>query len=285
MRKLNRQINGDCVLFKEVQPSNEQARAPVWVRLDRFTKKIPIDLLQLSLSKGLTNPARIFIFLKLNYNGKVWNYERTCNVIRAELGIKDKRTVKKHIRMLMGLRWVGYNQEIDLLHIRSWDTINQLCKFRSKAACFYESKFYESADHFRAFAAAAIISKHIRWLDKKIKIDKRGQSFKGRDFSNGPSYRLYSNSLLANLLKCSKKTASELRNLAHQYRYIFSEQNFLVLDSGFEDAPNLKAVNSFRAKYGIAGYVTKRKGIMCVQTANKIYPEIRLGKLKRLQKR
>lgn len=285
MKKLNRQINEGSPLFNSVQPSDKLRSAPVRVRLDRFTKKIPIDLLQLSLSNGITNATRIFIFLKLNYNGKVWNYEKTCNVIRSELGIKDKRTVKKHIRMLMGLRWIGYNQERDLLHIRSWYTISQLCKFRSKAACFYESKFYESADHFRAFATAAIISKHIKWLDKKIRIDKRGQSFKGRDYINGPSYRLYSNSLLANLLKCSKKTASELQNLAHRHRYIFSEPNFLPLDSRFEHRSDLNTVNAFRAKYGITGYVTKRKGIMCTQTPNKIYPEIRLGKLKRLQKR
>src|ERR1700721_134458 len=99
--------------------------------------QIPLQLLNYIQEKGLVTAFKLYMYMKCMTSGKILLQHPIIRYMGEYLGIKDKRTVNRHLEALRALNWVGYNSESELYFIRSFTSIRKKLGFKKRTAATF----------------------------------------------------------------------------------------------------------------------------------------------------
>lgn len=160
--------------------------------------------------------------------------------IKKKVGIKDNRTLSKHLLSLRKLNWVGYNPKSGYYFIRSFAFVMEQQGFKG----FQAVKCHPQTDlkNFDAFLFATVIGAKVkrfeyfvnrqRWASRFV-TNKRGVTNHNlQPSSDLPEYFGLSVATMAKTLKLSHSRAWELKNEAEKHGYLKSNNKFKELVTG-----------------------------------------------------
>lgn len=189
---------------------------------------LPIELLEYSYFKKYEKALALLLYFKSKSDGILNVKSIDFNDLKKQTRISDRRTVKKYIKILLKLNWIGYNIKTGNYFLRSFSVIGKFNSFNNKVAV----KFYNAdIKNIKSFIEAAIISKSIRaqkYATEKsiIKLAGKAALKNGRAlqaFRQQKGYPLYyglSNERIAQLLKISKSHGNRAKLNAEKSGYL-----------------------------------------------------------------
>jgi len=232
---------------------------------------VPIELLRYAFRNKCISPIRLFIYLKMVSDGQVLNKSRFIMDFCKDLGIKEKRTIKKHFQFLEDSNLINYDCNKNLF-IRGWTRAFQVFTMRSRTGVWTN---FEDLMNFRVFVFSAVIG----WMINKLKMRawKRGR-LNGRSkqsFSSYLNYFGHSNKIIANELCISKGLVSRYKKVAMKCGYLTINHKYKGLNSSAEYYwPYVKI---FPNEYG---KVRIKKGELVKQLTDEISPNLKFKKKK-----
>jgi len=198
---------------------------------------IPLDVVGYVQRAKLVNSFEVYIYLKFHSSGKFKGGSGLFDELRRDLGIRDKRTLKKHLGILRDLNWIGFDPCTDYYFVRSFDRIRTAMSFDSKNAVIFKKEHFKS---FRMFLVGAILGEQINKqkffkevvIPRKLKaaVKKRHTAIQSEAFSR-PSLPYYglSNNRIAKLLQVKYTRASVLKKQAAKANFIQVNHRFKAI--------------------------------------------------------
>jgi len=110
--------------------------------------QVPVDLLSYVQENRLVKAFPVFLYLKCMTSGKVHNTDVAFTSMSDAIGVKDRRTLKKHISRLLALNWIGFNPKSGNYFIRSIGFIWKIHQFKSKTAATFKFNDIRSVQAF-----------------------------------------------------------------------------------------------------------------------------------------
>jgi hypothetical protein len=102
-----------------------------------------------------TKELRLFTYLKIESDGKFkLNNE---NKILADLGIRDKRTLRKQINSLVRMNFIGWDRENDVLHIRGFERAQLETKTPGALAARLNPESLKSLNEYKSWITGALV--------------------------------------------------------------------------------------------------------------------------------
>jgi len=174
--------------------------------LNLITKRIllPSELSIKVCKERLWKEYQIWILLKAISNGHIRLRGDQIEFLSNYLRMSEK-TVRRKIKSLLGLNWIGYNPTSKYYFIRSIDTVRIIEKIAKRRAYWLELKYIND---IKGFCAATIITELI--ISQKRKLS-RGWAEKERRQFKPPAYYKISLYSLTKIFGLSQRNASALR--------------------------------------------------------------------------
>jgi hypothetical protein len=259
-------------LFTEEQLANNPLR-----NQKRFLS-IPMDILIFSLERKKVNQVKLFIALKVLFNGRFLKDDNeTIQLICHTLGYKTPKTFYKNFRWLISHKWVTFNKEYCI--------IKSSAKLRFKRQLYTQKgvEFESVVDikTFRPFVYGAVYTyamKYKRASDRYSGIDKGSPNSK-KYHRRSSSYELPVN-YLAKILNISKSTASTYKKVAAKSGYLVVKKNYTYLGIRIED------LNKYKRFSGDPQIHKLRviKGELYIQESDKIWSDMLVKRKRNLRK-
>ena len=117
--------------------------------------QIPLELISYVLENKLVTAFKVYMYLKCSTSGKIHQNDAIISQMGLFLDIKDRRTLRKHLEVLMALNWVGYNQESGYYFIRSISSLRKQLGIKKRNAATFH---FKDLNNFHAFLAGSLIS-------------------------------------------------------------------------------------------------------------------------------
>lgn len=252
---------------------------------------VPFEMIQFCYENNFGNPLLVYLYLKSISNGIV-NEKNICfKELSNKTGIKDKRTIRKYLGILLDINWIGFNSDSKNYFIRSFKRIRRSYDFNKRTGVIFEMVYISK---FKGFVEGAIICHKLKRQEfaRKAKIRRKaGQAalIKGGALqANQPiegvsEYVGMSNFRLSRLLCCSMSHANRAKIWAEKHGYLKTVKSFEVLAENTTPDYNIRHFISDSHKTRFR--VKKRKGVKHYQLVRQKYDEI-IPKLvfKRIQK-
>lgn len=116
---------------------------------------IPLKLMEYCYKNSLTKELRLFTYFKIESDGKFkLNNEKK---ILADLGIRNKRTLREQINSLVRMNFVGWDKEYDVLHIRSFERAQLETKTPGALAAKLCPESLKSLNEFKSWITGALV--------------------------------------------------------------------------------------------------------------------------------
>ena len=157
----------------------------------------------------------------------------------------SKRTVRRKIKSLLALNWIGYNPTSKYYFIRSIDTVRIIEKIAKRRAYWLKLKYIND---IKGFCAATIITELI--ISQKRKLSRGWAEKQGRQFKP-PAYYKISLYSVTKIFGLSQRNASSLRNQ--------STENFTEVRENFEPLIICGKQLSCNSKTFIRHYLTNQE--------------------------
>lgn len=226
-------------------------------------RSIPIELIQYCTGEELRKPLALLLAMNMHSSGKIKRFTELSN-IAITIGMKDKRTLKKHLNALLDYNWVGYNPISEIYFVRSFDKIRVLMGFKKRTSV---TLYSSDLSNVQNWCDAVIVNSSVR--DQKFYWEIARRRFKRpvltkEDSANPvqrvdpmtkPPYYGLSNYTIGKHLNCSISQACKRKRKAAKLGYLICK-------------PHLKVI----AKFPKADYRIREKFI-------ELYPSFR-GKLR-----
>ena len=201
--------------------------------------QIPLELLDYIQEQGLVTAFMLFMYMKCMSSGKILKQHPILRYMGEYLGIKDIRTVNKHLEALRALNWVGYNPESEIYFIRSFTSIRKKHGFKKRTAATFH---FEDLKNLQAFIAGAIITNNIKAQKFCRGVENReGERFAtiNKGVANQDHVPISAKPLkpyfgigvykIAELLHCKHTRAGELKHEAAKAGFIKTKKKFREL--------------------------------------------------------
>lgn len=127
---------------------------------------VPISLIKYSLERNLAKELRVLLYLKLNTPGKIRLNEIA---LMKELGIRDKRTLRKLINSLRKNDLLGIDVKAGVIFIRSYQRISTIHNVKGKAAARLYAEGLTTIQDFKNWMTGALVGSTTRNLNRKNK--------------------------------------------------------------------------------------------------------------------
>ena len=177
--------------------------------LNLITKRIllPSELSIKVCKERLWKEYQIWILLKAISNGHIRLRGDQIEFLSNYLRMSEK-TVRRKIKSLLGLNWIGYNRISKYYFIRSIDSIRIIEKIFKRRAYWFELKYIHD---IKGFCAATMITELI--ISQKRKLSRRWAKKERRHFKP-PTYYEISVISLKVIFGLSTRFASVMRKLS-----------------------------------------------------------------------
>jgi hypothetical protein len=162
------------------------------------------------------------VYLRLKFKGDKIKGSQIFDLLD-----QDKRTIQKHLKTLLALKWIGYNSKRDIYHIQSFRFIKEINGFTGRKATILTNS---DLKHLQPYLAAVVICSKI--VDQKYYWGKRKAATRKKDVAKQPSAPQYfglSNEIICNLLQCKYTRAVQLKLQAEKLGYLVNNQKFMDL--------------------------------------------------------
>ncbi len=191
--------------------------------------QVPVEISQYVFANNLVKSFGIYLYLKMHSSGKVHENSQVFKNIQHELQIKDNRTFRKHMNVMLAENWIGFNPVSGYYFIRSFGYIRGKCHFKSRQATKFriEDFKYLQVYLFAVCLCAIVRRQHYFW---EVKRRKRRAVTKQTDVTNHsrvfsknspkPPYYGLSNRMIAKHFGYSKTRACELKMSAARLGYL-----------------------------------------------------------------
>lgn len=205
--------------------------------------QVPVEISQYVFANNLVKGFGIYLYLKMHCSGKVHKDSQVFKNIQHELQIKDNRTFRKHLNVMLAENWIGFNPVSGYYFIRSFGYIRGKCHFTSRQATKFriEDFKYLQVYLFAVCLCAIIRRQHYFW---EVKRRKRRAVTKQTDVTNHsrvfsknspkPPYYGLSNRMIAKQFRRYSKTRTcELKMAAARLGYlglVRHDQEIMVID-------------------------------------------------------
>lgn len=200
--------------------------------------QVPVELLSYVQEHKLVKTFTVFLYLKCMAVGKVRNTDEAFKQMPCMLGIKDRRTMHKHIQRLLGLNWIGFNEATGDYFIRGTEFIwKQHCFKIKTAATFY----FKHIRKVQAFIAGSIISHNVKQQQYfrevvqtgKVKpaitkrhVAKQGRPQPAKTTDRKAAYYGLGVHRIATLLFCCPSRACKLKHDAEKAGFIKTKKRY-----------------------------------------------------------
>ena len=201
--------------------------------------QIPLELLNYVQEQGLISAFKLYMYMKCMTSGKILQHHPVTRYMGEYLGIKDKRTVNKHLEALRALNWVGYNPESEIYFIRSFTSIRKKHGFKKRTAATFH---FEDLNKMQGFIAGALITNNIKAQKFCRGVENReGERFAAinKGVANQDHIPISAKPLkpyfgigvykIAELLSCKHTRAGELKHEAAKAGFIKTRKKFREL--------------------------------------------------------
>jgi len=260
--------------------------------------QIPVQLLEYVQENKLVKAFAVFMYLKCMSGGKMRNTQDAFIAMPEVIGIKDTRTINKHLKTLLKLNWIGFNTATDDYFVRGIGYIRKQHGFKQrKAATFH----FKDIQKMQAFVAGSIISSNIKAQQYFFEVAQRGR-LKSATMNQGvakqdrsltstatiqkPAYYGLGIYSMAKILFCKPTRACELKQEAEAAGFIKAQNKFREIAT-FE-----KSDTTIRGKMAYAEDVKrirfkkirrnkKNMVAMLEQLHDEIKPKVDFKKIKR----
>lgn len=191
--------------------------------------QIPVEISQYVFANDLVRSFGIYLYLKMHSSGKVHQHSQVFQNMRRELGMKDQRTFDKHMGVLLGENWIGFNAVSGYYFVRGFGYIRGKYHFTTRQATKFriEDFKYLQVYLFAVCLCAIVRRQHYFW---EVKRRKRRAVTKQTDVTNHsrvfsknspkPPYYGLSNRMIAKHFGYSKTRACELKMSATRLGYL-----------------------------------------------------------------
>jgi hypothetical protein len=252
--------------------------------------QVPVQLLSYVQEHKLVKPLSVYMYLKCMSSGKLHKSDSVFLNMPKVLGVRDKRTLNKHLATLLDLNWIGFNSQTGNYFTRGIGYIRQVHKFYKRTAVTFG---IANLRDMQAFIAGGIISNNVKTQQYFWEVAKEGklrsaivksglasqdQKLTSNATTQKPDYYGLGVNKIAQLLFCSPSRASELKIEAQKAGYIRIRKKFHEL------CVLGKADHKLRASYAFTNpseakkvrfKKVKRKGAMMVAVLIQLHDEIR----------
>lgn len=170
--------------------------------------------------------------------GKVRNTDEAFKQMPRVLGIKDRRTLYKHIQRLIDLNWIGFNEATGDYFVRGMGFIWKLHRFDAKTAATF---YFKNIRKVQAFIAGSIISNNVKQQQYfreviqtgKVKpaitkrhVAKQGRPLPAKTTDRKAAYYGLGVHRIASLLFCCPSRACKLKHDAEKAGFIKTKKRF-----------------------------------------------------------
>jgi hypothetical protein len=229
----------------------------------RYRYYIPVQLCHYALSKNLSNPFRLYCYLKGDCSGVMKIDIVYIDSIAADLKCNPK-SITNNLRKLRELNWIGHNPMSDYYFIRSFHSVMKAHGFTSRTGAEFKKDYLKD---FKAFIAGVLVGYVCNSIRRKQAAErKRCRSIQAARLSDGQPV---ATRLIANRLNVSLGTAHKLKKLAASAGFIKIQKSFI--NTG---------VNGFEKKFyqktfpEMAGRIRDKKGALMLVDTDKIVSNI-----------
>jgi hypothetical protein len=198
---------------------------------------IPIDIVRFVVQHKMAKAFELFIFLKCHSSGKVHKDSSLFQSISGALGIRDPRTIKSYLGVLLHLNWIGFNAASGYYFIRGFNYIRKAHQFKSRKAAIFD---YRQIDVLAGcFLPGALICEQIKAQQYYWEVSPKrrakfatkilgvaNQNFPASTTSERPPFYGLSNKRIAELLFCKMTRACELKQQAEDGGYLKTKKRF-----------------------------------------------------------
>lgn len=198
---------------------------------------IPMDMIRFVVQHKMVKAFELYIFLKCHSSGKVHRDSSLFQSMSGVLGIRDLRTIKSYLAVLLNLNWIGFNDVSGYYFIRGFSYIRKAHQFKNRKAAIFDYRQIDAlAD---CFLPGALICEQIKaqqyyWevsprRQAKFATKKLGvanQDFPASATSEKPPFYGLSNMRIAELLFCKMTRACELKQQAEAGGYLKTKKRF-----------------------------------------------------------
>ncbi|MBD1398352.1 hypothetical protein H9Q13_14365 [Pontibacter sp. JH31] len=197
---------------------------------------IPVQLALHAERASLIEELKVYVALKMLCSGKIKANSRLIKPLREHIGIKCRKTFKKHLNKLIALNWIGHNESSNYIFIRSYNRICSQLEIPDKTYVWFET---DSFRNFREFVFASIVCCKINHIKYAKQRNRRGNRLVPQYRVNGtnpslPStvfdYNGLSVHYISELIGKSLSRCSELRQAAHRAGFLITKQKYQKID-------------------------------------------------------
>jgi len=237
---------------------------------------IPVQLIKYSLENKYNPTIRVYLFLKWETSGHFLLTPELIQTALDKLSIKSKKTLIKHIDLLLEWKWITVNSKRNSYRIISYKQLAKKLNFRAHTgAIFYPVDFTKLYD-FMYGALITYMVKNRQRLKRQSQSKKAGCSMNCQeslsDYPNLPCR------YLAKSIGVSQSTASTYKQKAAKHNYISTEKMFEPIYDIPADS------NDYWYHYGERPpNIVIKNGIYQIQLPDKISPNIHLRSKKEIK--
>jgi hypothetical protein len=247
---------------------------------------VPIELIRYSVTSGARKPLALLLAIKFHSGGKLRASDDAWSAIKAPVGIKDVRTLRKHLTQLQALKWLGYNPKSDYYFVRSFDRIRLDMGLKKRTSVIMDSS---ELPRVQSWCDGVLINCVIRdqmyhWevgprkFKRFVLSKKDGTSPIQRvDPGTQPAYYGLSSFKISKHLNCSQSQACKRKRLASQNGYLTLKKHFKVLHTLSE--PDMFVREQFVASHPeltgrLRFRVVYQNGTSIIQLVQQLHDEI-----------
>ncbi len=238
---------------------------------------VPVEMVSACVKDAKYNFLKLYLYLNMNYSGKVRRDKIDYEGIQNTLNVKSKKTITATLKKLVNARWLGFNPASGYYFIRGMDTIRLNNQMSLKSAAIFKRENFRS---FKSWCGAVLYS-------YTYKILKRGKHDKFA-YKNGKAKQTYhassrfikiSVNYIALKYSISPAKASKLKKSAASAGYLVVRKNY--------EATNIKTneLKYFRKNIDsdIINRYLIRQWEVVKQEIDLILPQIPMSKRKKLK--
>jgi hypothetical protein len=181
------------------------------------------------------------MYLKCMSSGKLHKSDPVFVNMPKVLGVKDRRTLNKHLETLLVQGWIGFNPQSGYYFIRGISFLRKQHVFKMRSAVTFH---YKDIRKMQAFVAGGIISSNIKSQQYFWEVAVRGKQKSATlnlDVANQdrrkaplaatqkPAYYGLGIDHIAKILFCKPTRACELKHEAEKHGFIKTKERVKIL--------------------------------------------------------
>jgi len=184
---------------------------------------IPATLCEYALVNRKINQLKLYIYLKLNCNGKI-SYNNSSYSKWAKELVVSSRTTKNSLTWLIENKWITVNSKKNTLKIISYKKLSKKLGLKFKTGYLFEPTNYK---YFKAMCCGVVLTFYIgkkRYFNRQSGDRKGSARLKNCKKNNG--FTPMPNDYLAKCLNVSTATAYRYKEEAEEAGFIETKANF-----------------------------------------------------------